>query len=241
MNDPIQYQAVQEKRFPWGCLLGGCLSVMLLVVIGIGASIYAGMSFYYSQVNKYTASQPAVLPIQEYTEEQSDAVQKRFDDFKAALEKGETPEALVLTADDINALLSQVEELKGKIYVSIEDGEISAQASFPADFVPGGKGRFFNGRISLKASLENGILIVNLEDAEVNGEPVPEQFLSGMREENLAKDAYKDKKTVEFLRKFEKLTIEDDKIILVPAKPKPTSEEENKTETPQAEVSELPM
>ena len=83
--------------------------------------------------------------------------------------------------------------------------------------MPGCKGRYFNGRISLKASLENGVLIVTLEDAEVNGESLPSEFIDSLRRENLAKDAYKDPKSAEFLRKFERLTIEKDKIILTPA------------------------
>ena len=103
------------------------------------------------------------------------------------------------------------------VFVTIADGEVSAQASIPADFFPGCKGRYFNGRISLKASLENGVLIVTLEDAEVNGESLPSEFIDSLRRENLAKDAYKDPKSAEFLRKFERLTIEKDKIILMPA------------------------
>ena len=225
MNNPnptFSDSPAAEKSFPWGCLLGGCLSVILLIVIGISATFYVGYRFYKSQLETYTSSQPVEIKSVEYTEEEVAAVKKRIDDFKAALEKGEAPEQLVLTADEINAIISSEKELKGKLFVKIEDGEIKGEASFPVpEVVPLGKGRYFNGSMSLKASLENGVLIVTVDNAEVNGKPVPEEFMTSMRNQNLAKDAYNDPKTAEFLRKFENLTIDDNKIILTPAKKKP--------------------
>jgi hypothetical protein len=224
MNNPNQTFAdspVAEKSFPWGCLLGGCLSVVLLIVIGISASIYAGYRFYKSQLDTYTSSQPVEIQSVEYTDEEVAAVKQRIEDFKSALEKGEAPEQLVLTADEINAIISSQKELKGKLFVKIEDGEIKGEASFPLpEAIPLGKGRYFNGSMSLKASLENGVLIVTVDDAEVNGKAVPEEFMNGLRKQNLAKDAYNDVKTAEFLRKFESLTIDDNKNILTPAKKK---------------------
>ena len=221
-NQTFSDSPVAEKSFPWGCLLGGCLSVVLLIVIGISASFYAGYRFYKSQLDAYTSSQPVEIQSVEFTDAEVAAVKQRIEDFKAALEKGEAPEQLVLTADEINAMISSEKELKGKLFVKIEDGEIKGEASFPIpEFVPFAKGRYFNGSMSLKASLENGSLIVTVDNAEVNGKPVPEDFMKSMRNQNLAKDAYNDPKTAEFFRKFKSLTIEDDKIILTPAEKKP--------------------
>lgn len=217
MSDINQPQFVQQKRFPWGCLLGGCLTVFLVMVIGTGVVGYMGYSFYMVQIKKYTSAEPADIPKSEKSQEEAEAVQKRLEEFKVALDRDESPAPLVLTSDEINALITTNKDFNGKLFVTIEEGEVSAQASIPADMIPGGKGRFFNGRVSLKASLENGVLIVTLDEAEVNGEPLPSQFLDGIRGENLAKDAYKDPKSAEFLRKFESLTIEKDKLILTPA------------------------
>ena len=230
MNETNQYQAVQQKRFPWGCLIGGCLTVVLLMMIGTGAVVYTGYSYYMAQLNKYTSPTPAEIPKVESSKEEAEVFQKRIDDFKSALDRNESPEPLVLTSEEINALINTNEDLKGKLFVTIADGEISAQASIPTDMVPGGKGRYLNGRISLKASLENGILIVTLDDAEVNGEPLPAEFVSALRNENLAKDAYKDPKSAEFLRKFERITIENDKMILTPAPVKTKSPPESSPE-----------
>jgi hypothetical protein len=195
---------------------------MLFIVIGTSLSMYAVYRLYSSQLEAYTSPQPVEIQSVDYTDQEVAAVKQRMEDFKAALDKGESPEQLILTADEINAIISSEKALKGKLFVKIEDGEIKGQASFPVpDGVPLGKGRYFNGSMSLKASLENGVLIVTIENADVNGKPVPEQFMNELRNQNLAKDAYNDPKSAEFLKKFESLTIEDNKLILTPAKKKP--------------------
>ncbi len=190
--------------------------MFLLMVVGVGATAYLGYRFYNAQIEKYTSTAPAEIPVVEFSEEQVAAVEKRMQSFKQSIEPGATPEELVLTADDINALISKEENLKGHVYVTIRDGELTGEISYPTDSLLGAKGRYFNGEVSLKASLENGVLIVTLDDAKVNGESLPPDFLQGMRQQNLAKDAYNDPKTAELLRKFESLVIEDDKIILIP-------------------------
>ena len=245
-NPTFADSPVAEKSFPWGCLLGGCLSVVLLIVIGISASLYAGYRLYKSNLDAYTSAQPVEIKSVEYTDQEVAALRQRIEDFKTALEKGQAPDQLVLTADEINAIISSQEELKGKLFVTIEDGEINGEASFPLPgFIPLGKGRYFNGSMSLKASLENGVLIVTVDNAKVNGKPVPEDLMKGLRNQNLAKDAYNDPKTAEFLRKFERLTIDDTKIVLTPAKktpndiPSDTTEPENpEPENPEPEKTE---
>jgi len=242
MNNPnpnFVDSPVAEKSFPWGCLLGGCLSVVLLIVIGISASLYAGYRLYKSQLDAYTSAQPVEIQSVEYTDQEVAAVKQRIEDFKTALEKGEAPEQLVLTADEINAIIGSEENLKGRLFVKIEDGEIKGEASFPVpEVVPLGKGRYFNGSMSLKASLENGVLIVTVDNAEVNGKPVPEEFMNGMRNQNLAKDAYKDPKAAEFLKKFKSLTIDDDRIILTPAEKEPDEVPSDTTQPKEAQPKE---
>ncbi len=230
--------------FPWGCLLGGCATVLLLVVLGIAATGYATYRVVRGQIDAYTSDKPIEIPVAEYSEEEIAAARKRIEDFKAALEKGDTQEPLVLTADDINAMINSEKELAGRLFVRIEGGEISGEASFPTDAIPFLEGRYFNGSVSLKASLQNGVLIVTLDEATVNGKPVPEDFMKDIRNKNLANDALKDPDFVDFLRKFESLSIEDDKIVLTPAK---KSSEDSATDSDstaasatQAEITDAP-
>ena len=100
----------------------------------------------------------------------------------------------------------------------MEGDKLKAQISFPLEKLKIGmlKGRYLNGEAELKASLSEGILVVTLETLEVNGKRPPERFLSELRKQNWAKDAYNNPKNVEMIRRFESLEIKDGKIILKP-------------------------
>lgn len=121
---------------------------------------------------------------------------------------------LVLTAEEINALISEEKALRNRVFISIEDGEITGEVSVPTDkFLPGPKGRFFNASATFEVNLEDGVLIVTLSKAEVKGEQVPEEFMQEVRKENLAKDLYKDPKNARMIARFESISVEDDKIV----------------------------
>lgn len=197
-----------------GCLLGGVLALGLicLLVLCAGAGTYFWVS---DQIEKYTAEQPVELPVVRYSEEQLEQLEKRIETFVSKIDEGEVPEQdLVLTAEEINALIAKEEDFRGNVFVKIEDGKIVGDVSIPTDPIPGGKDRYLNASATIEATLEGGVLIVNLADAEVNGEPVPKAILDGISRANLAKDLYKDKEVAEKMRKFESLAIEDDKIVL---------------------------
>ncbi len=212
-ESPVEEQVVEPKKSR-GCLYGclGAFGVMVLLVICGGFGIYFAIS---GQVKKYTAETAMELPKVEFTAEQMTELQDRLDTFKDALDdEAQPPQDLVLTADEINALINEEEQLRGRAYVEIKEGKVTGDISVPTDRIPGGKGRFFNASATFDVTLENGVLVVTLADAEVKGERVPQEVIDGMSQENLAKDLYKDPKNAEMIRRFEKIEIQDDKIIL---------------------------
>ena len=165
---------------------------------------------------------PQALPKVEMPAEQVKALKERVEAFRKAVEAGTSNEPLVLTSDDLNALIEDNPELKGVIYVKVEKDEVKGQISLPLDKLNFGmvRGRYLNGEADFKASLSDGVLIVTIESVEVNGQKVPEDVMKELRKQNLAKDAYKDEKTSEMIRKLESLEVKDGKIILkVRAKP----------------------
>jgi hypothetical protein len=210
------YQVAGEKKSSSSCCLYGCLGVFLLTAIVVVGGGFGAYWWFTAQVKRYTADAPANLPVVELSDEELAAIQARIDAFKETIEAGDTPEDLVLTAQELNALITQDEDMRGKVFVRIADGEVSGDVSIPTDFLPGGKGRFFNASATFEVSLENGVLIVTLQDAEVKGEKLPQQFIDGMGQENLAKDAYKDPEVAATLRRIESISIENDKIVLKP-------------------------
>ncbi|HKI17629.1 MAG TPA: hypothetical protein VKA15_07100, partial [Isosphaeraceae bacterium] len=162
---------------------------------------------------------PRELPKVEMPAEQRTSLKKRVEEFGKAVQEGKAVEPLVLTGDDLNALIEEepeFAELKGKVYLKIEKDELKGQVSFPLEKLGLAmlKGRYLNGEADLKASLSDGVLIVTLDSIEVNGKRVPEEAMANMRQENLAKDAYKNPKHAAILRKLESLEIKDGKIII---------------------------
>jgi hypothetical protein len=222
---PEQYEAPPRQR---GCFFYGCIIAIvltLLAAIFVGILLFAGYRWLGRMAEEYTATAPEQLPVLEMSAEKRQAVKDRVEAFRKAVQAGTAIEPLVLTSDDLNALIEENPELKGKIYVKVEGDEVKGRVSFPLDKldmpVVGGlvKGRYLNGEAGLKASLRDGVLIVTLDNFEVNGKKPPDEFMQGMRQQNLA-NAYKDEKTSEMIRKLESLDIKDGTIILkVRAKP----------------------
>ena len=206
-------QPAAEEKPSRGCLYG-CLAVGALI---LGTFICGGFAIYFfiaGQVKNYTAETPMELPSVEYSSEQLEELHARIDTVKNAVEEAAPSEDLVLTAEEINALINEEEKMKGRAHVDIKDGLVVGDISFPTDGIPGGKGRYFNASADFDVKLERGVLIVTLANAEVKGKPVPDEFMEAMRQENLAKDLYKDPKNAEMISRFESIEIVDDKIIL---------------------------
>jgi hypothetical protein len=192
------------------------------LVVGAGAAIALGVGGYYylqGQVATYTTSAPRELPVVAYTEAESRALSQRLEFFGEELQADRQADSFVLTAADINAILGEQPGLRGKIFIRVDQGRLAADVSIPLEDLPValGSGRYFNGTFSVKVSLENGELIVHLDQAEVNGKKLPELILAPLRRENLAKDLYQDPKLAALIRKFDRVIIEDDKIVLVPS------------------------
>ena len=234
MSNIQQDQPVAQAPKSRGCLYGCLIAFGLMAVLMIAVSV----GFYMllkGQIQKYTAEAPTEIPVVEYTPDQIAELETRMQSFSDAAEGGESDSTeLVLTADDLNALIANNEDLRGRVFVKIEDGLVSGDVSVPLDELPlpGAKGRYFNGSATVDASMEGGVLIVTLTGAEVKGEPLPDQFLEAMANENLAKDVYKDPNNAKVLRRFEDIRVEGDKIYL---KLKEKSEEPEPTETESTE------
>jgi hypothetical protein len=200
--------------FPWGCLFGGCLLAGFLMLGGVAVTGFAMFQFYKKQLEKYTATEPQELPVITLPPEEVAAIEKRIEEFQTQVEQGVGSEELILTAEDINALIAKEEKLRGRVFVRINDGQVAADVSIPTDRIVGGGGRYFNGSVSVKVELVEGVLFVTVDQAEVNGLPVPEVLMEGLRRENLAKEMYKDVEAAKRLARIEKIEIGNDRIVL---------------------------
>ena len=229
--------APPKKGFPWGCLLGGCLGIMLLGALAVGGVMFGAYRFVSGQVAKYTSDHAVELPSVNITDDEVKAIEAKLEDFKTQFESGDAPQELVITIDEINALIAGNSDLKGHVYVKIVDGNLHADVSVPLDDlpIPGAKGRYFNGSVTLHVEMENGVLIAQVVDAEANGQPVPASVLEGMKDENLAKGMYDDPDTAKALSRCESLEIQADRIVL-----KVRQKSAEKSDDPAAEKGDMP-
>jgi hypothetical protein len=225
-NDPEFYQAPkftpeppqamprQRGCFFYGCIIASILAVLFVILMGV--ITFFGYRMLSRAIDEYTSTTPRDLPKVEMPAEQITTLKDRVEAFRKAVDAGTPTEPLVLTSDDLNALIDQNPDLKGLIYVKIEKDEVKGQVSIPLDKLNFGmvRGRYLNGEADIKASLSDGVLIVTIESVEVNGQKLPEQFITELRKQNVAKDFYKDEKASETIRKLESLEVKDGKIIL---------------------------
>jgi hypothetical protein len=213
---PEQYQAPPRQR---GCFFYGCIIAVvlaLLVAILLAVLAFVAYRFFGRMVEEYTATAAEQLPKVEMSPEQRTALEDRVEAFRKAVESGAPIEPLVLSSDDLNALIEKNDELKGTVYVKIEGDEVKGRISFPLDKLQFGmvKGRYLNGEADLKVSLFDGELIVHIDQLEVNGKKPPEAFMTDLRKQNVAKDVAKDPDNAKMLRKLQSVEVKDGKVIL---------------------------
>jgi hypothetical protein len=207
----LQYARVTGQSNPpkpRGCFFYGCLALAVAGLLCV-AAIAAVYFWARSVLNTYTSTTPALLEKVEYPPAQMDALKGRLQTFKKALDDGKESVELVLTADDLNALISQEARLRGTLFVRIEDDRIKGEISMP---LPNAgpfrlKGRYLNGAAVFRVALNGGVLDVRLNDVLVQNKPLPAVIFKELKSRNLAQDFQTDPRTAADIAKFESIQI----------------------------------
>lgn len=221
---PPYYPSDQKAAGPkqgLGCFVWGCLAVVAVGIVGTTAMVGLGYYGLTKLRDMYTDTQPAALPVIQLNEEERRAVRTRFDGFRAAVDQGSATEAFELTEDDLNSLIAESDPndpMTEALRVEIEGDRIVGQLSLPMDQfgLPMLRGRYLNGTADLVATLENGVLDVRIESATVKGEPLPNEFMTELRRENLAAKAMTRPDVQRTLQNLDSIEIRDDRLILIP-------------------------
>jgi hypothetical protein len=188
---------------------------VLLVVGGI-----YGVNRAYKWVRSFTSTEPAVYPQPSITGHDLDVLKQRFGRFAASLEDGTASGPLVLTGEEINALVaaSSQTNFAGGLHVSIDDGKLVGQISLPiGEIFPIFSGRYLNATARINASIENGLPVVTMDEVSANGKPLPGFLSEAFREENLAKGVYEDAEAMARIRRIDSLRVEGDRLVVSPA------------------------
>src|ERR1041385_3656635 len=120
MPDPNQ-PPVRKRR---GCLFYGCLTCVVLLLLAC-LSVAGFVWYLKNRVNAYTDSAPTKLPTVEMSDADFKTLKDRVKPFGDAMDKGTSTEPLVLSEDDINALIvrSCDEGWTYKVHVSLNGDE----------------------------------------------------------------------------------------------------------------------
>ncbi len=167
---------------------------------------------------QYTEATPAQIESVEVPADQMKSLQERVARFASALDK-QQQEELVLTADDINALIGgdpSFKDARNRLFVRIEGDKVRGKVSWPLpDMGPLKlKGRFINGDATFNVALTNGTLFVGVLDVAVKGKTLPPQLTAALRQENLAREVMKNPQTAAKFEKFDRIEVKDGKVIL---------------------------
>lgn len=201
-----------------GCLFYGCLTLVIVAIAGVIGGYFAVRMGIEALAGKYTSATPLTLPKSELADTEYEQLKTRLKAFTDALDRTNAF-ALTLTGDEINALITRHPDFKdfqGTIHVAIGSNAVNGTISIPLERFGWSalKGRYLNGKAGLKAAIANGTLIVTLDSLEVNGKPVPAQFMQQMRVQNLAEEVNKDPASAETFRKIESIDVKDGRLVI---------------------------
>ncbi|MDB6020127.1 MAG: hypothetical protein JWR19_4616 [Pedosphaera sp.] len=209
-----------------GCFFYGCITslVLLVIVLVVG---FLGVRFALHKIDamvaQYTDTQAMVMPKEEMPAAELEKLKARFAAFQVALDAHSNAVPLILTGPEINALLRSSPNMKAmhdSFYVAVEGDQIKGQLSLPLSQIKFPlvdlNGRYLNGAAVFKAVLTNDQLWVTIQQLEVKGKPVPEQFMTQFRNKNLAEDAQNNPTNSAAIRNFESIEIKDGKVIITP-------------------------
>lgn len=199
-----------------GCLFyaGVAAGVFLAVALLSSVILINGAR---NLLKAYTGTSAIALPAASMPAAESEALAERVKAFKESFATSRSAASLVLGEEEINAFIARdpnLKPLEGKLHIALEGDTIKGRMSVPLDGtgIPFTQGRFLNGEVAFKASLDNGILIATVDSLVLNGKPFPEPVMSALRSENLARDIYRRPNTAEALRKFESIQVKDGKL-----------------------------
>lgn len=170
-----------------GCFARGCL---ILVVFGVVLAIaclgglYWGLQRHSAIVHgvfwlaKTHSISEAPAPVPEFaaSDEQIQATQERWRDFKQKTRAGQ-PAEIELTADDLNSLIAANWDPDWKTFVSIEGNQLRLQSSLPLGEFFGRSGYYFNGDTVIQSNGAEPLEHPQLNRIVVNNEPVPKGLL----------------------------------------------------------------
>jgi hypothetical protein len=220
MADVASPETAQDRRAR-GCWWYGCLTLGMMLLIGVLSIYFGGRYFYKTFVAEYTSQTGVVLPASNLSEAGWTNLEARLAAFESDIARTNALVPIELTGDEINALIERDPKyamFKGHLHVSIDTNTAACQFSFLSERLGAQRvlhGRYLNGKAKLVPNLVNGKVYLTLLDAEINGKTVPDSVKPGLQANNLAEALNANSATGAMIRRFQSVGIQKGKLLIV--------------------------
>jgi hypothetical protein len=176
------------RRKGLGCFARGCLIVLVFAIV-LAIACFAGMYwglhrhsalFYGSYwLAKTRSIAEAPTPVREFraSDQQLQGFRERWQDFEQKTRAGQ-PAEIELSGDDVNSLIATSEDVRGKVFGSVEANQLRLQASVPIGGFLGRPGYYFNGDVIIVLKGAQPLDNPQFSRITINGEQVPSDFLN---------------------------------------------------------------
>jgi hypothetical protein len=132
---------------------------------------------YWLAKTRSIAEAPAPVPEFSGSDQQIQRTRERWQDFEQKT-RASQPAEIELSADDINALIATTEDVRGKVFASIDGDQIRLQASVPIGGFLGRPGYYFTGDVIIELNGVQSPDNPRFSRITINGEQVPSDFLN---------------------------------------------------------------
>src|SRR5438552_8961402 len=171
------------RRKGLGCLARGCV-ILLVFAIVLAIACFAGMYWglhrhsalfygsYWLAKTRSLAEAPTPVPEFSGSDQQIQRAREGWQDFEQKTRAGQ-PAEIELSADDINALIATTEDVRGKVFASIDGSQLRLQVSLSIGGFLGRPGYYANGDVIIE--LKGAHLLDNpqFSSITITGEEVP--------------------------------------------------------------------
>jgi len=204
-----------------GCFAKSCLTLIIVAVVLVIVCLCGGWFVLTRFADKFTATQPAMVEVQQPTPAEAQAAQAKREALRAAIRNNQET-TVEFTADDLNTLIANDPDFRrarGRVRVAIADSVVSLDLSAPLDSLKWARlqGRWFNGKIRFGVSYVDDDFFFDLKSAEANGRQIPRFVFSSDFERSFSRSftkSFHPGREREWLKHIRTISVQDDKVIL---------------------------
>jgi hypothetical protein len=217
------------KRPGRGCFFYGTIT-FVLVLIGVMLGLYFGArKAALAAVAQYTSSASAPLPKLNLSPAEEQRIADELSESAQRAARGQGGGQITLGEQELNVLLGQSAEVKpfrDQIYIQPEGDVLKAQMSLPLDQFEHWKSftrkiggsdltnRFLNGTAFLDLSVTNGGLSMAITNLIVNGETLPQQFITRIQGQNFAQTVNSNPALQSALQRVQDVSVKDGRVVI---------------------------